>query len=73
VAAVGPEARAALDAEDFARAMAALATLRRPLDAFFAAVTVNADDAGLRANRLRLLAAIGAVMGGVADFSRVEG
>jgi len=53
--------------------MAALARLRRPVDAFFDAVTVNADDASLRANRLKLLAAIGAAMGRVADFAKVEG
>ena len=70
---VGAEVVAALDAERFAEAMAALARLRRPVDAFFDAVTVNADDASLRANRLKLLAAIGAAMGRVADFAKVEG
>jgi len=70
---VGPEVAQALAAEDFGRAMTALATLRRPLDAFFQTVTVNAPDAALRANRLRLLAAIGAQVGQVADMSRVEG
>jgi len=59
--------------EDFAAAMAALAVLRVPVDTFFDEVTVNADDAGLRVNRLRLLSAIKATMGRVADFSKVEG
>jgi len=63
----------ALKAEDFADAMAALAQLRRPVDAFFDKVTVNADQAELRVNRLKLLAEIGAAMGEVADFSKVEG
>ena len=70
---VGPAVDAAIKAEDFAGAMAALAKLRAPLDAFFDKVTVNADEAGLRTNRLRLLARIGAAMGGLADFSKVEG
>ncbi len=63
----------ALAAEDFAGAMAALARLRRPVDEFFDAVTVNADDAALRANRLRLLSQIRATLHGVADFSEIEG
>jgi len=70
---VGPTVAAALQAEDFAAAMAALATLRRPLDAFFEQVTVNADQPDLRVARLGLLAAIGTAMGRVADFSKIEG
>jgi len=64
---------AAIAGEDFAAAMAALAGLRGPVDTFFDQVTVNADDATLRANRLRLLSAIEATMGRVADFSKIEG
>lgn len=63
----------ALAAEDFAAAMAALATLRAPVDAFFEKVTVNAEDRALRANRLNLLSAIGAAPARVADFSKIEG
>jgi len=70
---VGAEVFASLAGERFADAMAALARLRRPVDAFFDAVTVNADDPLLRANRLKLLAAIGTAMGRVADFAKVEG
>ena len=44
-----------LDSEDFAGAMAELARLRAPLDAFFDKVTVNAPEPELRRNRLRLL------------------
>ena len=62
----------ALDREDFAAAMAALATLRRPVDTFFDKVTVNIDDRARRAARLRLLSRIVAAMGRVADFGRVE-
>ena len=63
----------ALPKEDFAGAMEALATLRRPVDEFFEKVTVNADDPELRANRLRLLSRIRATMNQVADFSQIEG
>jgi glycyl-tRNA synthetase beta chain len=71
----GAEVRvlAALAHEDFAEAMAALASLRRPVDEFFDKVTVNADDPALRENRLRLLSRIRAVMNQVADFSQIEG
>jgi glycyl-tRNA synthetase beta chain len=64
---------AAIAAEDFAGAMAAMAALRRPVDAFFDKVTVNCEDAALRANRLRLLAQIRATLDRVADFSKIEG
>ncbi|CAA7614614.1 Glycine--tRNA ligase beta subunit [Candidatus Terasakiella magnetica] len=73
LASVGPAVDKALTAEDFAAAMSALARLRRPVDSFFDKVTVNADEADLRANRLCLLAQIGGVMGRLADFSKVEG
>ena len=63
----------AVEAEDFSAATQALATLRAPVDRFFDEVTVNADDAALRINRLRLLAGIRAATAGVADFSRIEG
>ncbi len=64
---------AALAREEFGVAMAALATLRRPVDAFFDRVTVNDPDSALRANRLRLLARIKATLDRVADFAQIEG
>jgi len=67
------EAGTALAAEDFAAAMTALAALRRPVDAFFDKVTVNAPETDLRENRLRLLSAIRAVLHRVADFGQIEG
>ncbi|MBY0612616.1 MAG: glycine--tRNA ligase subunit beta [Beijerinckiaceae bacterium] len=60
-------------AEDFAGAMAAIASLRAPVDAFFDRVMVNADDADLRLNRLRLLAHLRRVTLNVADFGKVSG
>jgi len=67
------DAEHALAAEDFEKAMAALSTLRAPIDAFFDKVTVNADDEALRANRLALLSQIRAAVNTVADFSLIEG
>ncbi|MCW9001279.1 MAG: DALR anticodon-binding domain-containing protein, partial [Rhodospirillales bacterium] len=69
----GESITAAIREERFADAMTALAELRAPVDAFFDKVTVNCDDAELRKNRLRLLARIGAALGDVADFSKIEG
>ena len=66
-------AKPLLAAEDFTGTMAALARLRGPVDAFFDKVTVNADDADLRANRLRLLSQIRSTLNTVADFGRIEG
>lgn len=68
-----PAAAARMGAEDFAGAMAALATLRAPLDAFFDRVTVNDPVPELRINRLGLLARLRAAMESVADLSRIEG
>jgi glycyl-tRNA synthetase beta chain len=66
--------RPALQKEDFAQAMQALAGLRGPIDAFFDKVTVNVQDKpDLRLNRLRLLNQIRATMDAVADFSKIEG
>ncbi|HET8728210.1 MAG TPA: glycine--tRNA ligase subunit beta, partial [Alphaproteobacteria bacterium] len=62
-----------LGSERFVEAMEVLSTLRAPVDAFFDKVTVNADDAALRQNRLALLSAIVGTMNQVADFSHVEG
>ncbi|NWG45551.1 MAG: glycine--tRNA ligase subunit beta [Alphaproteobacteria bacterium] len=73
ITAAEPKVRAALSAEDFKGAMAAIAALRAPVDAFFDTVTVNAEDPALRANRLRLLAEIRQSLGAIADFSKLEG
>lgn len=67
------KAEKAVADENFEAAMAALSQLRKPLDAFFEKVTVNADDAKLRANRLSLLARLTAATSKVTDFSKLEG
>ena len=59
--------------EDFAAAMAALASLRAPVDTFFDAILVNADDKAVRENRLTLLNEIRAATLTVADFSKIAG
>ena len=68
-----PQAEAAVAAEDFTAAMAALATLRAPIDAFFESVTVNDADPAKRAGRLGLLDRFRAAVHKVADFGRIEG
>jgi len=69
----GPKAAAAVEAEDFAGAMAALASLRAPIDAFFDDVTVNDADPDKRQARLSLLDRFRVAVHNVADFSKIEG
>ena len=73
IAEAGPQVGTALEHESFTAAMAALAALRAPIDAFFESVTVNDADANKRANRLDLLDHFRAAVHKVADFSRIEG
>jgi glycyl-tRNA synthetase beta chain len=71
-------AEQALVSEDFEAAMAALATLRAPIDAFFDHVTVNVEGSSgelvsLRRNRLFLLSQIRTAVREVADFDKISG
>ena len=68
-----PKASAAIDREDFTAAMAALASLRKPIDDFFDHVTVNDPDPARRERRLNLLMRFRDAVNRVADFSRIEG
>ena len=68
-----PKASAAIDKEDFTAAMAALASLRRPIDDFFDRVTVNDADPAKRERRLNLLMRFRDAVNRVADFSKIEG
>ncbi len=68
-----PTAESAVAAEDFAGAMAALASLRSPIDAFFDQVTVNDDNNDKRMARLALLERFRVAVHNVADFSKIEG
>ncbi|MCX5520036.1 glycine--tRNA ligase subunit beta [Kaistia defluvii] len=73
IATARAEAEGAVAREDYEGAIAALARLRAPVDAFFEAVLVNAEEPEVRANRLRLLNAIRSATLTVADFSKVSG
>ena len=68
-----PRAETAVAEERFGDAMAALASLRQPIDAFFTDVMVNDPDTAKKAARLSLLAQIRAAVHNVADFSKIEG
>jgi glycyl-tRNA synthetase beta chain len=68
-----PRARAAVEAEDFEGAMAALASLRAPVDSFFDKVIVNDPNPARREARLALLARMRDAVHQVADFSKIEG
>ena len=68
-----PKVKAAVEAEEYERAMSALASLRAPVDAFFDKVTVNDPDPAKREVRLDLLLRVRDAVHRVADFSRIEG
>ena len=68
-----PKAASAVESEQFEAAMAALASLRAPIDAFFEGVMVNDEDPAKRAFRLGLLARFRDAVHRVADFSKIEG
>ncbi len=71
--AISSEAIGLVVADDFHAAMAALATLRTPVDEFFDQVTVMDPDRAISDNRLRLLHRMVEMMDRVADFSKIEG
>ena len=68
-----PAIDAAMTAEDYPAAMAALADLRAPIDAFFEAVQVNAENDVIRRNRLNVLSTIVRTCDAIADLGRLEG
>ncbi len=63
----------AMEGEDFATAISAMASLRAPIDAFFEAVQINTDNEIIRRNRLNLLSRIRQICLSVADLTKVEG
>ncbi|MEX0370652.1 MAG: glycine--tRNA ligase subunit beta [Tateyamaria sp.] len=63
----------AMEAQDFTIAMSAMASLRGPIDAFFEAVQINADNQTVRRNRLNLLSRIRTLCLSVADLTKIEG
>lgn len=58
---------------EYAAALGRLSTLRVPVDRFFEAVMVMADDAAIRENRLALLARLRKLFLHIADLSRLPG
>lgn len=62
---------AALEADDYAAALTALAALRAPIDAFFEDVLIMDEDVAVRQNRLRLLNRFVSVFAHVADFGKM--
>ena len=71
LASIAPLADAAFAAGEYTASLQALAALKTPVDAFFEAVMVNADDPALRRNRLALLGTLHASMNRVADLARL--
>lgn len=69
VEALAPAVDAKFASHDFAGALAQLASLRAPVDAFFDGVMVMADDLAVRGNRIALLAKLAALFNRVADIS----
>jgi glycyl-tRNA synthetase beta chain len=69
---IAPKAEATFERGDYATSLKTLAALRQPVDAFFAQVMVNTEDAALRANRLALLEQLRAAMNQVADLSKLS-
>ncbi len=67
-----PVVQPLLAAKDYTAALSKLAALRAPIDAFFDGVMVMADDADLKANRLRLLAQLRDLFTSVADISVLQ-
>jgi glycyl-tRNA synthetase beta chain len=68
---VSPTVEAAAGQGNFDTALAAAAELEPPLQRFFEDVLVMADDAAVRANRLRLLLDVRDVVGRLGDFSQI--
>ncbi|WP_426134095.1 glycine--tRNA ligase subunit beta [Pseudomonas sp. PWP3-1b2] len=57
---------------NYAEALARLASLREPVDAFFEAVMINAEDAGVRKNRYAMLARLRGLFVNIADISTLS-
>ncbi|MEO9682871.1 MAG: glycine--tRNA ligase subunit beta [Tateyamaria sp.] len=63
----------AMDIQDFTTAMAAMASLRTPIDAFFEGTQINTDNGTVRRNRLNLLSRIRTLCLSVADLTKIDG
>ncbi|MFC2993991.1 glycine--tRNA ligase subunit beta [Acinetobacter sichuanensis] len=67
-----PVVQPLLATKDYTEALSKLAALRAPIDAFFDNVMVMAEDAELKANRLRILAQLRGLFTAVADISVLQ-
>ncbi len=67
------EVTSALESGDYPAALASLAGMRAPIDAFFTDVRIMDDDDAVRNNHLRLLNRFIDVFAGVADFEKLGG
>jgi glycyl-tRNA synthetase beta chain len=61
----------AMNRGDYGQALDTLVRLKPAIDAFFAAVMVNAEDLAVRSNRLSLLQEVDDVFMSFADFSQI--
>jgi glycyl-tRNA synthetase beta chain len=61
----------AMNRGDYGQALDALVRLKPAIDAFFAAVMVNAEDPAVRSNRLSLLQEVDDLFNTFADFSQI--
>lgn len=68
---VSAEATRLMARDDLEGALAAIATLRDPVDSYFDHVMVMSDDTAVRRNRLAQLEAISTLFGRFADFSQI--
>ncbi len=68
-----PRVHEAVKNHRYGEAMTEVAKLRTPVDTFFEEVTVNAEDANVRKNRLKILSQMGELLHQIADFSLIEG
>ncbi|NHN85747.1 glycine--tRNA ligase subunit beta [Acetobacter musti] len=68
-----PQVETAIKEERFTDAMREAASLRPALDTFFEGVIVNAEDAQIRGNRLKLLSELVRMTRLIADFSQIDG
>jgi len=66
-----PAVQTFVSEENYAAALSQLAALRPAIDAFLDGVLVNAEDADVRDNRLKLLGALKALFGVIGDLSKL--
>lgn len=63
--------QSAMTRGDYGQALDALVRMKPAIDAFFAAVMVNAEDPAVRSNRLSLLQEVDVFFNSFADFSQI--